>query len=273
MKALKFSTIAAVAAFGFVLSSCDSEDEVVPEIAPAKKVEAAKPTPKPVENKADSMPELQSIQSLSAAPSSSAGASVTSDSDQPGSEGSITIQVSIQPSKRSANAILKKLNEQGIEGYLAQVENPGELEGTYYRVRVGYFKKLEQAKNFGKTKLEPLGFAWWIDNRANDAVGSPESAETTSSYSGNTSSYSNSYSNSYSSDNTSYDTIPTDSEIPSVSEPAPEPVQEPAPEETPAAVEEAPAPVETVSEPAPEPVAEPAPATSNASEDAYDDWE
>lgn len=261
MKSVKFSTIAAIAAFGFVLSSCDSEDEVIPEITPAKKVEAQKVAPKPAENKSDSMPELQSIQSLTSAKTSTPSSS--DDIDQPTSEGSVTIQVSIQPSKRSANAILKKLKEQGIEGYLAQVENPGELEGTYYRVRVGYFKKLEQAKNFGKTKLEPLGFAWWIDNRANDAVGSPESAETTDSYSVSTSSYNNSYSDSY---NNSYDTIPTDTEVSSVPEtPAPEPevstppVEEPAP-----AVEETPATVETANEPAPEPA---------PTSDAYDDWE
>ncbi len=180
----KFSVIASFAIFGMMVASCSSEDEVVPEIKPTKTVEktdTAAETPAKNNSEAKSMPELQSIESLSAEATHAEGTFKTNGSlVQPGSEGAIVIQVSIQPSKSAANAILKKLEEKGIKGYLAQVENPGELEGTYYRVRVGYFKKLEDAKAYGKSALEPLEFAWWIDNKANDSVGTPESTNAAS---------------------------------------------------------------------------------------------
>jgi hypothetical protein len=123
---LKISTLLYSALFAALLVGCESEDDVIPEITPQKKAEEVK-APQKAENdaekKSDAMPELQPIQSLSSETAGAESAASTGASVEPGSEGSVTIQVSIQPSKRSANAILKKLEEKGIKGYLAQVEN------------------------------------------------------------------------------------------------------------------------------------------------------
>lgn len=267
MKFAKFSTTLYSAIFLAALIGCDSEDDVIPEITPAKKVEAVKASEDSAP-KTDSMPELKPIQSLSVNSSAPAETFKTSNGEavEPGTEGSVTIQVSIQPSKRSANAVLKKLEEKGIKGYLAKVENPGELEGTYYRIRVGYFKKLEEAKAFGKNRLEPLGFAWWIDNKANDAVGSPETSEPSDTYS-NTPAYTESQ---------AAESIPTDSEIPaepesssssesqisSSNEISEAPVSEQQPAEN--------AQPENPAKAQPEP-ASPTPAATT--EEVYDDWE
>lgn len=278
----KFFIAACSAIFISALCGCNSDDEVVPEIAPVKKVEAPV---KESESKGqgDSMPELQSIQSLSSDSETSSGTFSIAGTEivPPGSEGSITIQVSIQPSKRNAQAVLKKLEEKGIRGYLAQVENPGELEGTYYRVRVGYFKKTDDARAFGKASLEPLGFAWWIDNKANDQIGSPESGENAGSY-GSSDSYN--HSGSYTSSSPEIEEAPVQEQEPVTPSEEPAPVQESA--EVPAEPEQEPA--KPVEEPLPAEENSPTdaiktetPATENtqpaaeapAAEEVYDDWE
>lgn len=266
------------------LCACNDESEVVPEIAPAKKAEAK---PEPVQKQAEtakeaSMPTLQSIESLSADSALPNGTFTLDkpDSAQPGKEGQITIQVSIQPSKRNAQAILKQLEGKGIRAYLAQVENPGELEGTYYRVRVGYFKTTDAARSFGKSSLEPLGFAWWIDNRANDKVGSPEPAESSNSYN-----HSDSYNNS-GAYTESAEEVP---EIPATAA-SPAPQTETAPSETAEAPAQAPQTEQPAAEQAPAVPADTTPAGTQespaagkaapaeqeqapAGEEVYDDWE
>lgn len=269
MNIVKFSIAFCSAIFAATLIGCDSEDDVVPEITPTRKAEEVKVSSDST-TKADSMPELKPIQSLSANSSASVETFTTGAKDvvEPGAEGSVTIQVSIQPSKRSANAILGKLAEKGIKGYLAQVENPGELEGSYYRVRVGYFKKIEEAKAFGKNRLEPLGFAWWIDNKANDAVGSPETSEPSSAYSDTPASYTEAQ---------VAESIPTDSEIPAETavsssskeqSSSSEAVEIPVPEQQPAESAQPEAPTETL--PKEQPASQ---APTTASEEVYDDWE
>lgn len=271
----KVSAFALSAIAGLMIAGCNEEDEIVPEIKPAKKVEA--PAAAPDTAAKQEMPQLQSIESLSATSSADKGTfTLSGDVAQPGTEGAVVIQVSIQPSKSAAKAILKKLEEKGIKGYLAQVENPGELEGSYYRVRIGYFKKIEDAKSYGKSALEPLGFAWWIDNKANDTVGSAASGEATESYS-NSDSYNNS--GSFTSSTPAAESPAAEAPVEEVA-PAqePAPVEEPAAEAAPAPAPEAePAPAEVPTEQpaaeAPAPAQEPAPAPAPAAQEVYDDWE
>ena len=72
MNIFKFSVIAGSAIFGMTLAGCSSEDDVVPEIKPANKAEVPAPVPEATvaASDANSMPELQSIESLSADASS-----------------------------------------------------------------------------------------------------------------------------------------------------------------------------------------------------------
>lgn len=83
------------------------------------------------------------------------------------------VQVGIAPSRSHANKLVNKLSGEDIPAYVAEVENPADYQGTFYRIRVGYFATLADAESFGKNVLEPLGYAFWVDNRSNDNVGNP----------------------------------------------------------------------------------------------------
>jgi len=87
------------------------------------------------------------------------------------SSGRYTIQVAIFPTRSSAKALVKKIEDRGIKAYYAKVYNPAKLLGSYYRVRVGFFNGKSVAEQFAKTRLEPLGYRWWVDERRNDNVG------------------------------------------------------------------------------------------------------
>lgn len=235
--------------------ACSKEEEVVPEINLKKAKSAA------VSEKQDT--EEPSLQPIGALANSSKSKDTESPADtkpilsastnavEQGSSGSYVIQISIQPSKSSANAIVEKLSSNNIEAYIADVENPGELEGTYYRVRIGYFTSIESAQNFGKQTLERLGYAWWVDNKSNDHIGNFESDYEDSDYE-----------ESYS--------APVEEEVVETPAPAPQAAPEPvpapqvAPEPEPAP-QAAPAPQE-----APPTPAAPAP---QEEEELIDDWE
>jgi hypothetical protein len=87
--------------------------------------------------------------------------------------GRYTIQVAVFPSEASAKALVKKMAVNGIKSYYARVNNPAQLLGTYYRVRIGYFSRRSAAEAFARTRLEPRGYAWWVDGSKNDTVGNP----------------------------------------------------------------------------------------------------
>ena len=174
-------TLGSIALACTLLSACNEEEELVPKMEPAKpEVRAQKPEEQPeaAEQAKVEEPELVPIQSLSDDSDSQDDAApamvpAPSGSVQPLSSGDFVIQVSIQSSKKAADGIVRKLAESGIKAYIAEVENPGELEGTYYRIRVGYFESSANAQEYGKQVLSPLNYAWWVDMSKNDDVGNP----------------------------------------------------------------------------------------------------
>jgi cell division septation protein DedD len=187
MKLQSVSLLGAITLSCALLSACGSKEEQPAPQAEAKPaveapapVQEAAPAPEPVQEE----PALVPIQSLSEADdkptlvesrnfaASGSGASIEQESSGP-----FVIQVSIQPSRRAANSVVSKLSDQGIKAYVAEVENPGELEGTFYRVRVGYFSSIANAQQFGKEVLAPQGYAGWVDNRKNDRIGQPSASE------------------------------------------------------------------------------------------------
>ena len=87
--------------------------------------------------------------------------------------GRYTIQIAVFPSEASAKKLVKKMSDNGIRAYYAKVNNPAQLLGTYYRVRIGYFNGKSVAETFAKTRLEPLGYAWYVDRGKNDTLGNP----------------------------------------------------------------------------------------------------
>ena len=176
MKSLSVSTLITAAFACLMLTACDSsEEDIVPQMTikkPAKTAEAGAP--------AGDEPELVAIQSLSAKKGKNVKGKTEKVQLPPGSvkpeeDGQYVIQVSIQSSKKAADAIVQKLAAQDIEAYVAEVENPGELEGTFYRVRIGYFSTIQKAQAYGQDVLAQLNFAWWVDNSNNDEVGKPSS--------------------------------------------------------------------------------------------------
>ena len=275
MKSLSAIFAGAVVASSILLSACgSSEEDVVPQLSKTKPEKIEKPV---AQAPASDEPQLVPIQSLSKdankapeAKPADASAQAPAGDIQPLSEGTYVIQVSIQQSKKGADAVVKKLAEKNIKAYVAEVENPGELEGTYYRVRVGYFSSIKMAQDYGKQVLASLNFAWWVDNSKNDDVGSPNGGDEEESYSAPA----------MEAESAPVEEAPAPVAQPAAEPapaPAPAPVAEPAPAPAPApAAEPAPAPAPApVAEPAPAPApaVEPAPAPAAPAAAVSDDWE
>ena len=160
-----------------LLSACGSkEEQPAPEAEAQPAVETPAPAQEAAPEPAQEEPALVPIQSLSEEKAAPAAPAPTSSIEQEAS-GPFVIQVSIQASRKAANNVVSKLSDQGIKAYVAEVENPGELEGTFYRVRVGYFSSIANAQQFGKEVLAPQGYAGWVDNRKNDRIGQPGASE------------------------------------------------------------------------------------------------
>jgi cell division septation protein DedD len=180
MKLQSASILGAITLSIILLSACGSKEEKTEP--KAAEVKPATEQPAPVQEAApepaQEEPALVPIQSLSeekAAPAETPAAPVSAVEQE--SSGPFVIQVSIQASRKAANNVVSKLSDQGIKAYVAEVENPGELEGTFYRVRVGYFSTIANAQQFGKEVLAPQGYAGWVDNRKNDRIGQPGASE------------------------------------------------------------------------------------------------
>jgi hypothetical protein len=85
--------------------------------------------------------------------------------------GRYTIQIAVFPSEASARTLVNKMAKNNIKAYYVKVNNPGQLLGSYYRVRIGFFSGKSIAENFARARLEPLGYKWWVDDRRNDYLG------------------------------------------------------------------------------------------------------
>lgn len=251
MKKLSALSLGVVSLTCSLLLACSDEQEMVPQMQPAKvttkaaekstpaveKKKAETPAPAPTANteEASNDQDLQLVplQSLSA-PKEEAPAAAAPETPAPAANGNIAlldsgeyvIQVSITSSKKVANETVKKLSDNNIKAYIVEVENPGELEGTYYRIRVGYFANSGDAQAYGKQALTALNFAWWVDKSKNDKVGNPNPDSNSKAWEDET---------------------------------APAPAPAPAPAVAPAAP--------------PAPAAPAAPSTTTSEPDDYDDWE
>ena len=179
MKLQSVSLLGAITLSCALLSACGSkEEQAAPQVEAKPAVEAPAPVQEAAPEAAQEEPALVPIQSLTeekSAPAEEKPAPVSSVEQE--SSGPFVIQVSIQASRKAANNVVSKLSDQGIKAYVAEVENPGELEGTFYRVRVGYFSTIANAQQFGKEVLAPQGYAGWVDNRKNDRIGQPGASE------------------------------------------------------------------------------------------------
>lgn len=86
--------------------------------------------------------------------------------------GAYTVQVSCVRSKELADAVAEKMKAKGYPAYVAEVQNPTPaLSGAYYRVRIGGFAGISQAKDFGENTIVAEGSQYWVDKKSNDNVG------------------------------------------------------------------------------------------------------
>jgi len=89
-------------------------------------------------------------------------------------EGKFVIQVILMNTMSQADMIVKKLETNGVNAYVAIVKDPAETKGIKYRVRVGDFKFISEAKAYALANITPLGYRqWYIDNKSNDTIGKP----------------------------------------------------------------------------------------------------
>jgi hypothetical protein len=156
--------------------------------------------------------------------------------------GNYVVQISTVGSKRLAQKVVQELENQGYQAYSTEVANPvSSLSGTYYRIRIGPFETISEARSFAEANLVPKGYQYWVDRKSRDSKGSDSYPQSESQAEDSYAPSSNSFSG-YS------------------SQPEPEPVYQPA-----AASEPPPAPpAPAAPKPKPEPPAPAPPAPPSA---------
>ena len=86
--------------------------------------------------------------------------------------GRYVVQVSTVRSEAFAQKLVGQLNDKGYPAYSATVDNPTpNLSGTFYRVRIGPFGTVSDARAFGQNTLTGEGYEYWVDNKSNDNTG------------------------------------------------------------------------------------------------------
>ncbi|MBN2038321.1 MAG: SPOR domain-containing protein [Chitinispirillaceae bacterium] len=85
--------------------------------------------------------------------------------------GAYVTQVATMVSRWLADELATELKEKGHPAYVTEIQNPREdLPGTYYRVRIGRFATVSDARAFGENILRPAGYDFWVDRKSNDAT-------------------------------------------------------------------------------------------------------
>jgi cell division septation protein DedD len=171
---MKIFFVLSIIIFSIFLFAC--EDEVIPiplpPSPPSAPVEENLESQAPVEKPSEP---VKTVSAPAKEPAKTVAYSTQSEDIAQLSNGKYVIQVAVFPVEASAKKLIKKLSENGIKAYSAKVHNPDPEKGvigTYYRVRIGFFDGKSVAETFAKTRLEPLGYAWWVDKSRNDNIGS-----------------------------------------------------------------------------------------------------
>jgi cell division septation protein DedD len=162
--------VAAIAAL--VLFGCDKkEDEFVPPPPPAAKKKAVDIFDEFYVDDAKKGSTASAVKDTPAKTGSVASVS-SSGSYKFNPNGRYVVQVNSTASQGGAQRMVNKLKNTGFPAYIAEVENPTpELTGLYFRVRIGGFDALSEAKAFAESALKPDGYDYWVDRKANDNVG------------------------------------------------------------------------------------------------------
>jgi cell division septation protein DedD len=163
--------VAAAAVTAFVLFGCaPKEEEFVPPPPPAAKKKAVDIFD---EFYVDDAKKGASAPAAAASAAAKPTASVSaSGAYRFNPNGRYVVQVNSTALQGGAQRMVNKLKILGYPAYIAEVENPTpELIGLYFRVRIGGFDALAEAREFAENALRPDGYDYWIDRKANDNVG------------------------------------------------------------------------------------------------------
>lgn len=134
-------------------------------------------------------------------------------------DGRFVVQISVFKSARKAGGLVEKLAASGYPAYVAEVQDPTpELSGTYHRVRVGTFRTLQDARQFGDNTVKPLGYDFWVDKKSMDHVGVRDGGS--SNYSAPASESKSSFSDPVEPSSSSYTPAPSLPEPPAPSQPS-----------------------------------------------------
>lgn len=140
----------------------DSPTEVKAEAAPApveEPEEVAQATPEPAPKNA-TPPAAGTTIADAAAALRDAVDSMTEPAPQDALPARYTLQVSSHPSRESAERELDKLRASGVEPHVVTVDVPG--KGTLYRVRVGKFHSMDEARHFQASLKDKRGVAGFV---------------------------------------------------------------------------------------------------------------
>jgi hypothetical protein len=96
---------------------------------------------------------------------------------KPRQNGDYVLQAGVSDSKVLADILVNKIERLGYEAYIIKITDPAQLVGIFYRVRVGFFNTVTDARLFGHNVLKPEGIGFWIDNSKNDNLGTPVNSE------------------------------------------------------------------------------------------------
>ncbi len=86
--------------------------------------------------------------------------------------GRYVVQIAASSSQAAADELTASIKGKGYPAYVTEVQNPTTtLQGTYYRVRIGAFARLADAKAFGENILRQANYDYWVDLKSNEGMG------------------------------------------------------------------------------------------------------
>jgi hypothetical protein len=103
--------------------------------------------------------------------------------------GRYVVQIAAASARTAADELAAAFKGKGYPAYVVEVQNPTPaLQGTYYRVRIGGFAMLADAKAFGENILRQANYDYWVDLKSNEGMtyGNPLNQSTSAPYSTST---------------------------------------------------------------------------------------
>jgi cell division septation protein DedD len=159
----KFFVIASLLAILAFLSGCSKEQEVADLEKEVKEAEAqdylsdSAVVGEEVPGEADSLIEKELAMTPEAAPVEEPPAEEIPDYS---SAGGYTVQISAGKNPEYVKYLAEKYIARGYDAFVTQTEVDG---ATFYRVRIGVFDNIEEARSLGAELSDKFSIDYWID--------------------------------------------------------------------------------------------------------------